>query len=177
MRISRIPVSVLRPVNSGNNFIVPVSTTASSQPRESISCERVLNKACLIHIRKQLEALSTAFPQDFHTVVCAYLADSSGADRALLDKWAGFGRLDRGRSVQLGLSAEAHRTVSPLGVACLISYARAWLDESEARELGAIQPVAVRRRSSDSAPKCRPVATSQSLPARAGGGSSRRRSP
>jgi hypothetical protein len=52
----------------------------------------------------------------------------------LLDAWARCGRNDHQRTVDIRLNEQARRTMTPLGLACLVSYARAWLDEAEARE-------------------------------------------
>lgn len=174
MKLSAYPVSVLRGVGTVDSSATPVTAVAYDKARDSISCLHLVNKACLIHIRKQLETLCTSFSEDFHTHVSAYLSDSTGPDRILLDTWARFGRLDRSRTVNVELNGEARRTVSALGVACLISYARAWLDESERLALEVTPPAAGSSPSSDSAAKGRLVGTSPRPLARASGESKKR---
>lgn len=50
----------------------------------------------------------------------------------MIHAWAECGRRDHTREPQITLNPTALETVTPLGLACLVAYARAWIDEEQA---------------------------------------------
>jgi hypothetical protein len=125
------PVSVLRPVDKANNPLTPAVATTSADSGSVATCELSVSSAALRAVRAQLEQLYTANSPDIHTRVLAYLDADHGPDYELITAWARYGRRDRQRTVDIRLNEVAKRTISPLGFACLIAYARAWVDEAE----------------------------------------------
>lgn len=111
---------------------IPVTSDASA---ESITCELAAHSKAMTQLRTELHQIFTGCSPMENTRVSHYLEKAEGSDRMLLDAWAKCGRSDRRRTVDIRLTEQARRTMTSLGLACLVAYARAWLDESEAREL------------------------------------------
>lgn len=106
--------------------------------------EYTVEKARVINTREELTKLVAGCPPDVYQLVEGYLTTTDAHDKMLLAAWAKCGRNDRKRSVSLRLSEAAASTVSPLGIACLLAYGRAWLDVAEvdlARRLAEIGEV------------------------------------
>ena len=51
----------------------------------------------------------------------------------LIDAWRRCGRNDLGRALKIGVNEVARRTMTPLGLACLVAYAQNYIDEAEDR--------------------------------------------
>jgi hypothetical protein len=128
-----VPNPVLSPMDKANNSACGVSADAYTKRMLGIGSKQDVDKAALTLIRNQLTQLSTDCSPQFRQQLEHYLEGPSATDEALLDAWAKCGRNDRSRCVNLRLTEVARNTISPLGMACLIRYARAWLDEAEAR--------------------------------------------
>jgi hypothetical protein len=175
MRESQSPVSVLRPVDKARKSATPVAATTSAPSNLPTTYERPVNESALLAVRKQLEHLYTVNSPDIHKRVCDYLDNAEGANRMLLDSWAAYGRRDRQRTVDLRLNAAAQSTITPLGFACLISYARAWVDEAEAICLQERRQVACCYGSAGSGSTRPPRESSQSPRARVAVASKRRK--
>lgn len=111
---------------------IPVTSDDSA---ESITCELAVHSKAMTQLRTELNQLFTGCSPLENTRVSHYLEKAEGSDRMLLDAWAKCGRNDHRRTVDIRLTEQARRTMTSLGLACLVAYARAWLDESEAREL------------------------------------------
>ena len=168
------PVSVLRSVDSASNSLTIAPADACQATGSEQVCEESVSESALASVRKQLTDLYASCSPANSTRVQEYLAQKEGPDAGLILAWSRYGRADRGRTVDLRLNEVARQTVSPLGYACLIAYARAWLDESEARLIAAR---ALARRCcppSGSAAKDQPQATSQPPLARVAVASKRR---
>jgi len=111
---------------------IPVTSDDSA---ESITSELAVHSKAITQLRAELHNLFTGCSPLENTRVSHYLEHAEGSDRMLLDAWAKCGRNDHRRTVDIRLTEVAKRTMTSLGLACLVAYARAWLDESEAREL------------------------------------------
>lgn len=127
------PVSVLGVVNKDSNSATPPAAVACAAHLRRITGEyHVLNKA-LARTREQLTDLFAGCSPQADSAIRQYLDSPAEADRWLLDGWEKCGRNDRGRTVRVELTDIGKKTVTPLGVACLVRYCRGWLDEAEAR--------------------------------------------
>jgi len=165
MEQSIFPVSVLGPVDNANNSATTCAAGSCDERTKVISGEYQVNKDAITSVRKQLTQLFAACEPVIHNRVSVYLAMTEGPDAQLIAAWSRFGRADRQRTVDLRLNDVAKRTISPLGFACLIAYARAWLDEAEsmAAESAALAssclgPEARKRKSPPAAASRRPQA-------------------
>lgn len=170
------PVSVLGAVDTGNNSVSSTPAAACSGSGSEQSCAQSVNECALADVRKQLADLFASCPPLIGNRVHEYLAMTEGPDAALIGAWSAYGRRDRSRTVDLRLAEVARRTVSPLGYACLIAYARAWLDEAEALAEQARQAARRCCPASDSATTRQPQGTSRPPRVRVGVASRRRRS-
>jgi hypothetical protein len=101
------------------------------QDREQ-PCEQQVDSMALQVIRSKLEGLwATCSPMD-SARVRHYLENPTEEERWMLDAWRKCGRNDRARTFNIGVSEAARRTITPFGLACLIAYCQAWLDQAEA---------------------------------------------
>ena len=114
-----------------NNFITHAAPPTSPVPK----CEQVGEQdrigSRIRLINKQLAGLFTGYSPAFGDRVNEILQHSPPTDQAMLDAWARIGHGDAIRSPRIDLIHANESSVSPLGVACLISYARGYLDELE----------------------------------------------
>lgn len=99
------------------------------------TCGQPVKNSDIARMRNDLEKVFTGCSQLDSKIVHHYLANATGSDRFLLDAWAKCGRNDMPRRFNISLNDQARRTVTPLGLACLVAYARAWIDEAETRVL------------------------------------------
>jgi len=169
------PVSVLSPVDKSSFVLSDATVVGSEKLKPLTTVGDAVNSPALIHIRRQIEELFTACGPLNSQVVHRYLSNPNDDDGRMLAAWAKCGRNDRGRTVRIDLKTTAATTLSPLGFACLIAYARAWLDEAELRvyaEQQAQQPAA---RSPDGESKHPPQGQLQPPPDLASGRRSRKR--
>jgi hypothetical protein len=128
------PVSVLRGVSNANNSATPTPAHASVEESKSVTRALAVNNNALVHIKEELHNLFTGCSPLDNRAISEYLTNPSDGDRMMLEAWARCGRNDRKRTVDLRLTEVARKTMTPLGLACLISYARAWIDETESRD-------------------------------------------
>jgi hypothetical protein len=126
-------------MDKANNSPKAPTATPSSVPNVGITCGNDENNAALLKIRGSIDRLFTGCDPVIHDQIQRHLAQESGDVALMLSAWRKCGRADRGRSIELDLSETAKRTMSPLGLACLVAYAQAWLDETESR-VAAIKP-------------------------------------
>jgi len=115
-----------------NNFINHVAPPTSQVPkREQVGeLERIGNRIRVVN--SQLTSLSTGYSPEFGARVHAILHLSAPRDQAMLDAWSRIGHGDAQRSPRVDLIRANESSVSPMGAACLISYAKGYLDELEA---------------------------------------------
>lgn len=134
-KVSISPTPVLRGLNNTNNS--PKSSDSGScdtSPMFLVGGQQSNNPE-VIHIRKQLTRLCAGCSQLDSIAIRRYLEAPSTHDYDMLSAWSRCGRNDRGRTVRLDITAQARGTVTPFGIACLLAYARAWIDEAEALAL------------------------------------------
>lgn len=129
----KVPSPVLGPVNKANKSVNPSTAATSKNGSSEQPCGLGEGSRELLAVRKQLEQLLTTYSPAANPDIHRYLENPPEADRILLDAWAKCGRNDRQRSIDLRLTDVARSTMSPLGIACLIRYARGWVDEAETR--------------------------------------------
>lgn len=127
-------VSVLGAVNNAANSTNPDAPVACTEAQDSTTCELNANSTAIARMRKDIDNLMAGCSQLDHTVISQYLNNPPDGDRMMMDAWRRCGHNDHGRSLNLNLSATAKQTMTPFGMACLIAYARAWLDAAEARQ-------------------------------------------
>lgn len=155
-RLVKPPVSVLTSGNKQNNLLTPEVCESCGDSLLSVVGGEGVNNPEVVHIRKQLERLfTTCSPLDSKTVH-EYLRNPTSEASMMLDAWAKCGCADRGRTIRLDLSEAARRTVTPFGIACLVTYARAWIDQAEAMALGSPSPGAVTSSPQDAPARSRP---------------------
>jgi len=140
-----------------NNSASPSVPTTSKESSSEQLCEQRCVEVRIRLIRKQLEGLFTGYSPDFGSRVNKILQHSPPTDQATLDAWIRIGHGDAVRSPRIDLIRANESTMSPLGVACLISYARGYLDELET-----IQAVA-QRVLTQTEPSLPTIRTSESL--------------
>lgn len=116
--------------NSSPTTCPPISYTHADR---LITRRIAEDNRALINIREEADKLFTGRDQVTNDRVKAYLELTEGPDAMLLNAWRRCGQKDRARTIKINLSSVARTTMSPLGIACLIAYSRAWLDEAEAR--------------------------------------------
>ena len=134
MSISK-PSVLLRGMNKSNKSPNTPGTVSYEKRRKLKDGEQVVHRAALIHMREELNSLSTGYDPAIHRVVDNYLHKAGVADTAMLEAWRKVGREDRRRSREMHLTDAVKRTVSPLGIACLIRYCQGWIDQAEALAL------------------------------------------
>lgn len=81
-------------------------------------------------IAKLLTELSPAVDALVHT----YLEQETGPDAMFINAWRKAGERDALRSPYVNVGDQARKTMSAMGLACLIAYTQAWVDARE-REL------------------------------------------
>lgn len=84
-------------------------------------------------MQADINKLSSAFSDGCAQHVHKHLTDPTPSDRVMIEAWAACGRKDSCRKFRLQISEEARKTMTPLGIACLIAYARAYVDALEAQ--------------------------------------------
>lgn len=127
------PVSVLRSVDKTSKSVTLATAAAKAAAGMAITTPNGVDNPELVRIRVELNNLFTGCTPLDHKAIHEYLSNPSESDRMMLDAWARCGRNDRQRTVSLRLTEVARKTVTPMGLACLVRYARAWIDEAEAR--------------------------------------------
>lgn len=96
------------------------------------ACAQPVPEKLLAQIRAQLTTLPTCSSQDINTRVGEYLTHASGNDLYMLDAWEKCGRADFKRGLPVKFQNVCREVLTALGIACLIRYARGYLDEAEA---------------------------------------------
>ena len=120
-------------MNKANNYAAPTPPSTLPRRKVLVPCELSVDEQALIHTAEELNKLHAGCEPVIYSRVAEYLAMTEGHDAMLIAAWRKCGRADRTRSVNISLGEAARSTLSPLGTACLIAYAQAWLDECQAR--------------------------------------------
>lgn len=137
----KVPTPVLRAVKKPNNPATACSTAGKVITAGKQLCELRLDDPRIREVHESINLLLTVGSPDYQQALHRYLHDPSEKDTYLLNAWAKCGANDRARTINLRMTDIARSSMTPLGVACLITYARAWLAEHENR-LIASPPVA-----------------------------------
>lgn len=113
------------------------NTTASTSEgtRMSITGGQHGSKVLPISCTPLSEELFTGCDPGVSPFVRAHLDSKQPATMYLLEAWARLGRKDAATGARPYWSGAVRQTVSPLGMACLIAYARAHEDETAARAI------------------------------------------
>lgn len=149
MNNDRTPV--LRCVNMSNNSAKPLASTTSPVPSGEQNGELNGITGRIRVVRRQLDGLFTGYSPAFGARVNEILDHSPPTDVAMLEAWSRIGHGDAARGPRIDLIRANEATMSPLGVACLINYARGYLDELEAVQAATLA-VALPTRSRTSEP-------------------------
>ena len=126
-----IPILLLESEDKPSKSVSPTVATTSTTDKGLATCGQTLPNLAYLRVRRDMDRLLTGCHPSISITVHHYLEKSTGADRALLDAWARFGRRDRAQTVDISVKEAARASLTPLGLACLVSYARAWIDEAE----------------------------------------------
>lgn len=122
---------VLGLVNNATNVVTAAGiTTSQVQMCVQLGVQSGISARVRL-VRKQLDGLFTGYSPAFGDKVHEILGRTEGNDAAMLDAWSRIGHKDAQRSPRIDLLRANESTMSPVGVACLISYARGYLDELE----------------------------------------------
>jgi hypothetical protein len=143
-------------VNKANNSVTRIKSMTNTETEILAAGAQAAGNALIARTQRELAALLTACSPDINNAVALYLEKTSGPEAAQLNAWRTVGQRDAKRNFDLNLNETARRTVSSLGMACLIAYARAWLDEHDAQQPAFKVPVGSSAHFLDDAPKCRP---------------------
>lgn len=133
----KYPVSVLRGAHRSRKVINTDTATPSKQSRLGISCEQPVNSNPATMPQEVIQRLCPVIHPVIRNRVEALLASEDPPTKALLGAWSRIGRADAGRPARAHVSAAGATTMTPLGVACLVAYAQAYEDETQARAVEA----------------------------------------
>lgn len=119
-------------MKKSNKSVKPRPVDASDKPPEGITCELPEGQKRINSVESAIHRLLDACPQQVVSRLNDYLRETDTEAATLIYAWAECGRRDHQRTPDLVLCPTALRTVTPLGLACLVAYARAWIDEEQA---------------------------------------------
>lgn len=123
---------VLSPVNKAKKHRTPTKKAGSDAPKSEQPSEQPVDEKLLADIRASLTTLPTCSTQVINTRVHDYLTNPCTNDKHMLDAWERCGRGDFRRRQPVKFRHVEREVLSALGIACLIRYARGYLDEAEA---------------------------------------------
>lgn len=130
---------VLRPAKKANKKKTSATTGTSVVADGVHAGEQAVKNKRLADLRADLEAVFTGCSPHNRPIIDRYLDNPAPADKALLDAWARCGKNDAERDLPVKLQTVARDTFSPLGLACLICYSRAYLDAVESKALAHVR--------------------------------------
>lgn len=111
-----------------------VTTAPCNAPSLLTTIPDSVNNPAIQEVQDQLHKILTGCSPEQFTAIHVHLSNPTESDRMMLEAWARCGRNDRQRTVNLNVTEAARRTLTPMGLACLVTYARAWVDEAIARQ-------------------------------------------
>lgn len=99
-------------------------------------CEQVRLARLITLTNESCTQLVNSLPPETHQAVHTLLADPSEGKVQMLNAWRFCAQrdLEHGRAVDL--AATAKRVETPFGVACLVAYAKAYVEAAETRLAG-----------------------------------------
>ena len=125
-------IPVLYPVQTVNKRTRAAKTKACDAAAGAQLSEQVVNESLLVSIRKELTTLPTCSSQVINRQVHEHLTEPTTDNARMLDAWERCGRADFRRQLPVKFRNVIKETFSALGIACLVRYARGYLDEAEA---------------------------------------------
>lgn len=123
---------VLSPVNKARKRRSSSKQPTSGGPDGAQPGAQPVDEKLLTDIRASLTTLPTCSAQVVNTRVHEYLTSPTTDDKHMLDAWERCGRNDYKRRQPVKFRHVEREVLSALGIACLIRYARGYLDEAEA---------------------------------------------
>lgn len=97
------------------------------------SCEQATVSKLIKQVNEALAGLINSQDPACAELTHKYLNSSDPATVEYLKCWSEAGARDNARHPTMPLTAECKRTVTPLGVAALVAYGRAWISAAEER--------------------------------------------
>jgi len=128
---TRHPV-LLRGVDKSRKSTNSATAGPCAHAGRPITCEQPASNSPAVSYPPVLPDLFAGCSPDVMTRAKRVLDQAQGMDRALLDGWRKVGREDARRPARPDWKRAAGTTMSPLGIACLLEYARAYEDERTA---------------------------------------------
>lgn len=114
----------------------PTVPPAQEQPEpDEKNSEQAVWKRAITKARDDAAKLLTFCEPETALDVHRLLTEATDDQRMLLDAWARCGRSDYGRHMAVDLQRTARKTLSALGLACLVNYSRAWLDAADTEHM------------------------------------------
>lgn len=113
------------------------SVRSSGAPRSAnrarpTTCAQPVNISTTLRYTPSVPVLLGGIDPVVHQVVHRILSSPSDSDRILLDAWEKIGRRDLRAHRKPYVSDTLARTMSPLGIACIVRYAQGFEDEAQA---------------------------------------------
>lgn len=124
--------AVLRPVSKANNSTSASQSAPCAQVEKGTTCAQAVNNFSACAYPPVLPDLFAGCAQEVMTRAKEHVDHATGTDRALLDGWRKVGREDAHRPRRPEWRRAAANSMTPLGIACLLEYARAYEDEHTA---------------------------------------------
>lgn len=106
---------------------------------QSVNCQRAKST------RRAVEKLLTDISPELHDQVTRLLTGAQADPTGLVGIWSKAGERDHTRSLNLDVGKAAKNTMTPLGLACLLAYARTWLDTHDQAQAQALRQASQRR--------------------------------
>lgn len=126
---------LLGAVNKSSNFTTDGMTTPSGKVSGEQVVEKPVKKPTAMGLREEIDKVLTACLPEVRDLVHKHLREPTQADKMLLDAWRRLGHNDCGKPQRLDLKETARRTMSALGLACIVAYVEGYADELEATQL------------------------------------------
>jgi hypothetical protein len=150
---------VLSPVNKANNELISTNAETYHTSRWELIGEQPVNIPNAQVVHKVLTELQTGHSPEFSRQVEEYLTATEGNDAHLIQAWSRIGHEDWKRQPSASLSAAARTTMTPLGIACLVAYARGYEDEDQAHKVAEAKQKADQSRAEKTEVKTQPTAS------------------
>lgn len=123
---------VLGPVNKAKHARSKPTAGTSDGSGTRATCEQPVSKTRVRYYSPSSTEILTAIDPVVLRVVHQYLDSPPDKDRMFLDAWERCGRNDAHHGCRVLCSSQARNTMTPLGLACLVRYARGFEDERQA---------------------------------------------
>jgi len=136
--MKRKPV-VLRKVHKAEKAANIATAAHKARCKLSLTCEQAVDNTRARKYPPSIPELFTAVDPLVLRVVRGYLEEPSAGDAMMLDAWERVGRLDAARNPRFEITANHLRSMTPLGIACLVRYARGFEDERQALTSSALR--------------------------------------